>query len=140
MGIITNHKKSTKMENQSTRVEISKISRLEGFIKKNPKFQESRFFQGVCDADNRFDVNGKPMNKAIWNLILSKRDLCLYEKCNMIPHRNWRITDVKTYFGLTGTIKTLLPKYLELCDIMLEGEDSGKNPLKDKITTNDFIK
>ena len=127
------------MGNQSNVKQNTKIARLENFIKKNPKFQEAPFFQGCIDADNRFSVNGKMMNRSIWNLIVSKRDLCLYEKCGMIPHRNWKITDVKNYFGLTGTIKTLLPKYLELCDIMLEGEDSGKNPLKDKITPNDFI-
>ena len=93
-------------------------------------FQESSFFQGVLDADNTFLVNGNPMNRAIWNLIISKRDLCLYHKCGLIPHRNWKISDVKRYYGLSGNIKTLLPKYLELCDIMLDGEDSGKNPLE----------
>ena len=117
------------MENQSNVKQNTKFARLENFIKKNPNFQDSRFFQGVIDADNRFDMNGKPMNRAIYNLIVTKRDLCLYEK-GMKPNRHWKITDVKDYFGLTGTIKTLLPKYLDLCDIMLEGEDSGKNPLE----------
>ena len=121
------------MGNQSNVKQNTKIAQLEGFIKKNPKFQQSPFLQGVCDADNTFDMNGSRMNRAIYNLIISKRDLSLYHKCNMIPHRNWRITDVKNYFGITGNIKTLFPKYLELCEMFL---DNGENPLEEKTTDN----
>tara|TARA_Y100000034_G_C6776797_1_gene346903 strand:+ start:584 stop:898 length:315 start_codon:yes stop_codon:yes gene_type:complete len=102
---------------------MDKLTRLEDFIKKNPDFQESPFFKEVTDDDNHFSLTiggrTKPMNRAIYNLIISKRDICLYEKLGMKPHRGWKIGDVKRYFGLRGNIKTLLPKYLELYEIML---------------------
>ena len=54
----------------------------------------------------------------------------------MMPHKNWRITDVKNYFGLKGKIKALLPIYLELCAIFLDSEqtlmDAGKKILEDE--------
>tara|TARA_B100001248_G_scaffold198366_1_gene152787 strand:- start:107 stop:496 length:390 start_codon:yes stop_codon:yes gene_type:complete len=125
--------KITDMKNQSNVKQDNNFAKLEDFIKKNPDFQESPFFQGWCDGDNYFSMTiggkTKPMNRAIYNLIVSKRDVCLYAKLGMKPHRGWKIGDVKRYFGLKGNINTLLPKYLELCDIMLGGEDSGKNPL-----------
>ena len=41
-------------------------------------------------------------NKAMYNLICSKRDLSLFCK-GIKPHRKWRLKDVKTYFGLFDT-------------------------------------
>ena len=108
-----------KAQNTKQTPSQDRFAQLHIFIKDNPKFQNSPFMQGYADGDNYFNMNGKQMNRAVYNLIINKRDLSLYEKCNMIPHRNWRIGDVKNYFGLTGNIKTLLPKYLELCEILL---------------------
>ena len=41
-------------------------------------------------------------NKAMYNLICSKRDLSLFCK-GIKPHRKWRLKYVKTYFGLFDT-------------------------------------
>ncbi len=53
--------------------------------------------------------NGKDMPMAIYNLIVSKRDLGLW-KMGMKPHRGWKVTDVKKYFGFTGHDKAGLVK------------------------------
>jgi len=50
-------------------------------------------------------------NRGYYNLILSIRDLKLYE-FGMKPNRHWRISDVKTYFGIKGTA-TSMREYLE---------------------------
>ena len=42
-----------------------------------------------------------------YNLIISIRDLKIW-KAGMRPHRHWRITDVKKYFGITGKVDTLI--------------------------------
>ena len=52
-----------------------------------------------------------PTNRGWYNLIVSIRDLGLW-KIGMKPHRNWRVTDVKKYFGLKGRDKEKLYKTL----------------------------
>lgn len=62
-------------------------------------------------------VNNGSMNVAIYNLIISKRDLGLW-KAGMKPHRHWRVTDVKKYFGLKGHDKAKLVEQInELLNI-----------------------
>ena len=53
------------------------------------------------DLGISLNVNGSPMPAAMWNLLLSIRDCKLYSK-GIKPHRNWKISDVKWYFGVTG--------------------------------------
>ena len=53
------------------------------------------------DLGISLNVNGSPMPAAMWNLLLSIRDCKLYSK-GIKPHRNWRISDVKWYFGVKG--------------------------------------
>lgn len=55
----------------------------------------------AADIVQQLNVNGKDMPHAIWNLILSKRDLKLWS-IGLKPHRHWKVTDVKNYFGLKG--------------------------------------
>ncbi len=109
------------MKNQS-----NTFDRLEQFIADNPNFQDSPFFVGLTDGDNSFDLvmdgKSKRMNREVWNLILTRRDLGMYHKFKMTPTRGWRIGDVKKHFGLEGNINTLMPKYQELCEIVL-GKD-----------------
>lgn len=38
---------------------------------------------------------------AMYNLILTRRDVNLYLK-DIKPHRGWKISDVKAYFGIKG--------------------------------------
>ena len=53
------------------------------------------------DLGISLNVNGSPMPAAMWNLLLSIRDCKLYSK-GIKPHRNWKISDVKWYFGVKG--------------------------------------
>lgn len=66
------------------------------------------------DLNVMLQVNGKPMSRAIWNLIISKRDLALFCK-GMKPHRYWRFNDVKIYFGLKGNKHKV---YEQLCEMV----------------------
>mgnify|MGYP000630664446 FL=1 len=65
-------------------------------------------------------VNGADVNFALYNAIISKRDLGLW-KVGMKPHRHWKVTDVKKFFGFTGNDKEKL--YLTICDLV---EDYSK--------------
>jgi hypothetical protein len=57
--------------------------------------------QFESDCAQMLRVNDGYMSRGIWNLLLSIRDCKLYSK-GIKPHRNWRITDVKNYFGISG--------------------------------------
>ena len=74
--------------------------KLEKMIKEinGTKFQE--------DLGKGIDVNGKPMPVGYWNLIISIRDCKLYSK-GIKPHRMWKISDVKWYFGVKGNAKQI---------------------------------
>lgn len=66
--------------------------------------------KAVMEGEGILNVNGKEMGQAIYNLIVTERDLKLYE-IGMKPHRHWKITQVKTYFGIRGSRKTILPNF-----------------------------
>lgn len=64
------------------------------------------------DSQMTMSVNGKPMAVPMWNLILSYRDLSLWcGPAKMRPHRHWRVSDVKAYFGIKGTGQKLLERF-----------------------------
>jgi len=67
-------------------------------------------------------VNGSPMGQAIWNLICSKRDLTLWCNIGMKPHRHWKVTDVKRYFGIKGHGQALLDEFMTIYDELMGGE------------------
>jgi hypothetical protein len=54
-----------------------------------------------ADLGNNIRVNEGYMPVGSWNLITSIRDCKLYSK-GIKPHRNWKIADVKWYFGVKG--------------------------------------
>ena len=96
----------------------------------------SPFFEQFL-ADNRaraeggelLNVNGKSMGLAIWNLIVTKRDLTLWCKCGMKPTRMWKVTPVKKYFGIKGTGENLLKNFMKLHDdifLLVNGEHIGE--------------
>lgn len=58
-------------------------------------------YQDDLNSGRTINVNGTPMSIATYNLLISKRDLGLWA-VGMKPHRNWYVSDVKKYFGLTG--------------------------------------
>lgn len=74
--------------------------------------KETPFTKDLFDGFNK--GNFSATNKGIWNLICSKRDINLYVKVNMKPHRFWKITDVKKYFGIKGSGDTLLGSFMDL--------------------------
>jgi hypothetical protein len=67
------------------------------------------------DLTISLNVNGGAMPKAIWNLIVSIRDCKLYSK-GIKPHRHWRISDVKRYFGVSGNAEALADKLQAMLD------------------------
>jgi hypothetical protein len=59
-------------------------------------------------------VNGNPMKKAVWNLIVSHSHLQLWCAKGIKPNRHWKVSDVKKYFGLKGSKKKLLADFEKL--------------------------
>ena len=56
---------------------------------------------------------------AMWNLITSKGAVKLWTK-GIKPHRHWKITDVKKYFGMNGNAEVLHNKLVTLHDVLTE--------------------
>jgi hypothetical protein len=79
------------------------------YMKKEQFLKEIKGTQFEADFGNELNVNGAPTSKAYWNLILSIRDCKLYSK-GIKPHRNWKITDVKWYFGVKGGAQVIAEK------------------------------
>jgi len=72
-------------------------------------------FMAELQEGSTINVNGGDMPTAIWNLIISKRDLTMYcRPYKMKPHRYWKVTDVKKYFGIKGTGDKLLANFTAL--------------------------
>ena len=61
----------------------------------------------------------KTMSRGMWNLILSKRDCSLYSK-GIKPHRHWKITDVKKYFGIKGSASEMAEQLNEIYNLITE--------------------
>ena len=59
-------------------------------------------------------VNGNQMSQGVWNMIITKRDLSMWAKHKIKPHRRWKVSQVKAYFGLTGHGQKLLDQFLAL--------------------------
>ena len=62
-------------------------------------------------------INNAASSRGYYNLVVSMRDVRLY-KAGIKPHRNWKVTDVKRYFGINGNTATLLSKLEEIKDII----------------------
>jgi len=72
--------------------------------------------QFEIDLEQDLSVNGSASSKGMYNLIVSKRDLGLW-KAGMKPHRHWKVTDVKRYFGLKGNKEKI---YEDICKMVDE--------------------
>lgn len=66
----------------------------------------SQFFIDMTDETRQINFNGSPMPCGYYNLILSIRDCGLYSK-GIKPHRHWKISDVKKYFGIKGSAESM---------------------------------
>ena len=58
--------------------------------------------QYQLDLQRPLSINGAQSSRAFYNLVISIRDVSLFSK-GIKPHRGWRITDVKNYFGVKGS-------------------------------------
>ena len=87
--------------------------------------------QFETDLEKDMSINGGASSKGIYNLIISKRDLGLWSKVGMKPHRHWKVTDVKRYFGLKGNKEKI---YEDICKMV---DEYTKPPT---MTRKDFIK
>jgi hypothetical protein len=63
--------------------------------------------------------------KAMYNLIISKGAVQLWTK-GIKPHSNWKISDVKRYFGMNGNAETLHSKLVKLHEVLTETENKRK--------------
>ena len=68
------------------------------------------------DLKQDMSINGGASSKGMYNLIVSKRDLGLWKR-GMKPHRHWKVTDVKRYFGLKGNKEKI---YDDICKMVDE--------------------
>lgn len=72
-------------------------------------------------GEDVININGKETPRAIWNLMLTKRDLYLYTKGIKI-NRHWKVSDVKKYFGIKGSGYKLYEQFMTIYSFVL-GED-----------------
>jgi hypothetical protein len=84
---------------------------------------------GGCKFFSDLQSNNNVPNLAIWNLLVSIRDLKLSTK-GIKPHRNWKISDVKKYFGMNGSAKVLLSNLKTLKEVTLS--EVELNEMEDK--------
>ena len=95
------------------------------------KYSKNSPFIEELQAGRTVNVNGSPMPTAVWNLIISKRDVEMWtakfsdgRPMKMKPHRHWKVSDVKRYFGITGTGDNLLANFMALyTDVMGEQQE-----------------
>jgi hypothetical protein len=59
-------------------------------------------FEQQLAEGKTINVNGNDMPLAVYNLIISRRDLKLWA-VGLKPHRRWKVSDVKKYFGFKGS-------------------------------------
>lgn len=77
--------------------------------------QQSQFFLDSTRPESVMKVNSRCMTKGYYNLILSIRDLGLYQK-GIKPHKYWSINEVKKYFGIKGNKTAIYDQLLQLQD------------------------
>ena len=80
--------------------------------------EDCQFFKDLNPDENL----GRNYNLGIYNLAICIRDVEMYSKFGIKPHRKWKITPVKKYFGMTGHKEVLLEKLKRLNEIINEGE------------------
>lgn len=73
--------------------------------------------QFELDLEKELQINGVKSSKGFYNLIVSIRDLKLYQ-IGMKPHAYWKISDVKKYFGIKGTKESILQQLKDLKDAL----------------------
>ena len=73
-----------------------------------------------ADLGKSISVNNGQMPMGYWNLITSIRDCKLYSK-GIKPHRAWKISDVKWYFGVKGNAQQIAEMLETYKSILVQG-------------------
>ena len=76
--------------------------------------QHTPFFADLTNEDRvkgLLFMTGSPMSRGVWNMIVSHRDLKLWCRVGMKPHRHWKVSQVKAYFGIKGNKDKLLSEF-----------------------------
>ena len=81
--------------------------------------EDCQFMKDISDTSSN-------VNRGMYNLICSKRDLKLYTK-GIKPHRRWKITDVKKYFGMNGNAEVLHNKLATLYKVLTNKGERNEN-------------
>jgi hypothetical protein len=68
--------------------------------------------------NHSININGKPTPVGMYNLLVSIRDCKLYA-IGIRPHRHWKISDVKHYFGIKGNAKELANQLEQIRDLLI---------------------
>ena len=68
----------------------------------------------------KMDNTDRNYNLGWYNLIISIRDLSLYIK-GIIPHKGWKITPLKGYFGIKGGKDKMLEQLTQIKTIIEKG-------------------
>ena len=76
-----------------------------------------KFWADYCNENLTMHINGVKTPTAYYNLLVSIRDCGLWS-IGMKPHRFFKITDVKKYFGLKGSSKTYANQLRNLADLL----------------------
>ena len=58
-------------------------------------------------------MNGQERNIAVYNIIIGTRDVRCYQ-LGLIPHKGWKITEFKRYYGLKGRKDKVFADFLAL--------------------------
>ena len=82
---------------------------------------DTQFYYDLIDEDKTMNVNGGKMPRGYWNLILSIRVTGLYSK-GIKPHRFWKITDVKRYFGVKGDAQSIHEQLKSIKDLLTQNK------------------
>jgi len=93
--------------------------------------------QFAKDLSQSMSLNNTMISVGYWNLVVTLRDLKIYS-IGLKVHKNWRLSDVKAYFGVKGTTDSLIEQLSEYKKIISsENKANGKNQvevLTDKIS------
>lgn len=68
-----------------------------------------------CTDETIINMNGNPMHRGYYNLVVSIRDCKMYDR-GLRPTRFWKISHVKQYFGIKGNIGNIITQLDRLRD------------------------
>ena len=81
--------------------------------------QNTQFYRDMIEESRTVNINNSVVPIGYWNLLLSIRYCKLYS-VGLKPHRNWKISDVKRYFGVKGDAKQIVEQLTEIKNMLKE--------------------